>query len=189
MQISGIWQSNLSNHMPKKYMRQSFIALGLDRKKRRNYAPGFVVLTAFLALFSTHFILNQTGLSVAFASFYAAGERPVDPSSIQKIYNRIEQKPDALLQLDGKEVRSVLASPKLVYGDLPVTIWQYRGDACTLDVFFKTDSRDDVDGARVIRYETRNRQTAAVPMDDASCVRRILDDGTSALSLAAQRDL
>jgi hypothetical protein len=44
--------------------------------------------------------------------------------------------PEKMLSVRGQDIKSILREPELIRHESPTTIWQYRTDACVLDVYF-----------------------------------------------------
>jgi hypothetical protein len=64
--------------------------------------------------------------------------------------------------LSATQVRTVLGSPAIRRRDAPAEIWQYRGHACTLDVFLY----DETGGPKVAHTAVRS----ASGVSDRDCV-------------------
>ncbi|MAF98176.1 MAG: hypothetical protein CMH26_06040 [Micavibrio sp.] len=66
-----------------------------------------------------------------------------------------------ILDMTGRDVYELLDQPELVRRDLPTVIWQYRTEACVLDLYFTTDS-ENVEAEPIVHYEVRARQSGHV---------------------------
>lgn len=73
----------------------------------------------------------------------------------------------SVLGLQPRELQKMLGLPKLVRRDAPAEIWQYRSEACVLDVFIYRVAA----GARVKYAEARTIQAEPAKTDD--CVKAI----------------
>lgn len=74
--------------------------------------------------------------------------------------------PSALKGLSPVQVRSVLGKPVFTRRDAPAEIWQYRGRACTLDLFLY-----DENGAQsVAYYAVRSPQ----PVNESQCMGELV---------------
>lgn len=69
--------------------------------------------------------------------------------------------PSRLKGLSPVQITSVLGRPGFTRRDAPAEIWQYRGHACTLDLFLYDDSGSQV----VAHYDMRGVQ----PLDERGC--------------------
>jgi hypothetical protein len=67
--------------------------------------------------------------------------------------------PDALIGREAAEIRRALGPPQLVRRDAPAEIWQYRTQACVLDLFLYEEARE----LRVAYLEARDQEARAVP--------------------------
>lgn len=75
--------------------------------------------------------------------------------------------PPKVLGLKPHDVQELLGMPKLVRRDDPAEVWQYRSDACVLDVFIYPVAT----GAQVRYLEART--VAAEPARTDECVNNI----------------
>ncbi len=81
---------------------------------------------------------------------------------------------DEFMSLNGRDVRAVLNQPELIRRDLPTVVWQYRNDACVLDVYFTTASAKAAK-APVAYYEVRARQKGVADEDvQGICVESLI---------------
>ncbi len=79
----------------------------------------------------------------------------------------------AFLDLNGAQVRAILNQPELVRRDAPTTVWQYRNEACVLDLYFTT--ADKATKAPVAHYEIRARQKDADTQNmHKGCIRDLV---------------
>lgn len=69
--------------------------------------------------------------------------------------------PFRLKGLNSGQLKAVLGKPIFTRRDTPAEIWQYRGRACTLDVFLY----DDKGGQSVAHYAVRSPQ----PVNEKDC--------------------
>ena len=76
--------------------------------------------------------------------------------------------PPKVLGLKPHDVQELLGMPKLVRRDDPAEVWQYRSDACVLDVFLYPEET----GAQQVRY-LEARTVAAEPARTDECVNDI----------------
>ena len=80
--------------------------------------------------------------------------------------------------MNGDDVATRLGAPQFRRRDGQAEIWQYRGSACTLDVFLYTDG-----GNLKVRYvEARGREPgpAVDPKQARDCVSALIDSRLSA---------
>jgi hypothetical protein len=62
---------------------------------------------------------------------------------ISRARKYVEGAPDALTQLTEQEISYLFGAPTVERRDADARIWQYRGDACVLDVYFYKDASRD----------------------------------------------
>ena len=77
---------------------------------------------------------------------------------------------ERLIGLDSDEINDLMGSPGLERNEPPALIWQYRGAACTVDIFMF----DDGAGPTVDTVEVRGAQNA--PVDEKACFTALLRD-------------
>lgn len=86
----------------------------------------------------------------------AAGSLPAieaeDTTQLAAIITAPVTEPGRLKGLSPLQVKAVLGKPMFTRRDAPAEIWQYRGRACTLDVFLYDDST----GQKVAHYAVRS---------------------------------
>lgn len=95
----------------------------------------------------------------------------------------VTEKPEKLLQLVAQDFLVMFREPDLRRHDGALSVWQYRTDACVLDVFL-----DGGDTGSVSHYEIRPRKTAVfdgadgqdVPVDQSQCLKSIFRQQKSA---------
>lgn len=79
--------------------------------------------------------------------------------------------PGDLLGLDGSAVAALLGIPALRRRDPPAELWQYRDEACILDLFLYQDQDG---GAHAVTYfEVRGHSVVKVPAKD--CLRALIE--------------
>lgn len=78
--------------------------------------------------------------------------------------------PDRLKGLSPLQVRAVLGKPMFTRRDAPAEIWQYRGRACTLDLFLY----DDGGHQTVAHVAVRSQQ----PVNDSQCMGELVGRAT-----------
>lgn len=134
----------------------------------------FVVFIAYHSLRPENSGAAQASLGAA--PGVSAGEER-DFSHIRAIKAHIVQDADQLLELSGFEIEQILSVPELVRSDLPTVVWQYRTEACVLDVYF-TASSDDVSKAPVAHYEFRSRdKKGALQVNSRDCLSGMVQGG------------
>lgn len=74
--------------------------------------------------------------------------------------------PSRLKGLSSTQVRSVLGKPVFTRRDAPAEIWQYRGRACTLDVFLYDEGASQT----VAHYAVRSAQ----PVNERDCMGELV---------------
>lgn len=100
------------------------------------------------------------------------------------IQRALNARHDNLYKLQGASVRAAFNEPELVRSDIPTTVWQYRNQACVLDIYFKSDDAD-VTYAPVVHYEVRNRANGddVSPADIDTCLKSMLPASSGAAIL------
>ncbi len=143
------------------------------RKKLLSYTvAGFIIAAVSLS----HQILglSRDGAAVASASSYA-GHRSLSRQEI-RLLKSVSYRPDNLLKVSARDVRALLSEPELVRQDQPTTIWQYRSEACVLDVYFQS-MREDESAAPVAHYEIRARgKDVSGDTAQGSCIRSLVEE-------------
>ncbi len=84
--------------------------------------------------------------------------------------------PSRLKGLSPIQVRSVLGKPVFTRRDAPAEIWQYRGRACTLDLFIY----DENGGQKVAHYAVRSPQQQA-KINESQCLSELVGDNAKAV--------
>lgn len=81
---------------------------------------------------------------------------------------KIDDDPNRLFGLDGHRVAELLGPASFVRRDGPAEVWQYRAEACVLDVYLYKES-----GALAVAHvDLRQRRTATLPA--RRCFRAML---------------
>lgn len=80
--------------------------------------------------------------------------------------------PASLAGLDEGQLSGLLGQPRFKRRDDPAQIWQYRNDACALDVFLYKTGKDGP--FTVLHFETRSRDKK--PVDQKDCFVSLLKD-------------
>jgi hypothetical protein len=75
------------------------------------------------------------------------------------------REPARLKGLSTTQIKTAFGSPAFTRRDAPAEIWQYRGRACTLDLFLY----DDGAGQTVAHYAMRGVQ----PLDERACLMEL----------------
>lgn len=76
--------------------------------------------------------------------------------------------PKALIGKNQTEAEAVLGPPNVVQNAPPATIWQYRVNGCTLDLFFYMDIGSN--SLKALAYDARFAETTANEDAIAQCV-------------------
>ncbi len=74
----------------------------------------------------------------------------------RSMQSKVADTPYLLTRLTGEDVKLILAAPEMDRFDGPTTVWQYRTDACVLDVYFSARNAQ-VDAAQVTHFDIRAR--------------------------------
>ncbi len=160
----------------------------MKRKILSSLMAGGVMLGLFVLI---HGLRQGEGEALA-SSSSVSGKEIADGarySAVQKrgIRRAVMANPDELMSLNGRDVRAVLNQPGLVRRDLPTVVWQYRNEACVLDVYFTTASAKATK-APVAHYEIRARQKGVTDEDVQDvCVQSLVREraGQSFVNLDA----
>lgn len=102
-------------------------------------------------------------------SFGNAESPPADTGSREARLTAPTAKPtlDTLPGMSGNALTALLGAPQFRRRDGQAEIWQYRGSACTLDVFLYADGGD----LRVRYVEARNHGSSADTLRDPAKAR------------------
>jgi len=101
----------------------------------------------------------------------AVASLPVPPRAPD--FSAEERDPSRLLDLGRSDLSSILGKPAFIRRDMSAVVWQYRTEACVLDLFLY-----ELDHAfSVTYYEFRPRRDAALARDD--CFVSLLQRGVS----------
>ncbi len=130
-----------------------------------------IAVTVTITLFSVNYMVRGDD-GFAFAATYSVSDYTIEDAYPQRIRRDISRKvaynPDHVLHLSGRDVYEVLEKPELVRRDLPTVVWQYRTDACVLDIYFVTSSGANVLEEPVEYYEMRSRDGHYANLEGAS---------------------
>ncbi len=97
--------------------------------------------------------------------------------------------PEKLRMLLGQDIHLVMVKPDLERKDAMMSMWQFRSEACVLDVYFQ--SAEDWQFAPVMHYEMRERQKALFVNsnsrqsdieDNKACLRSLMKNITPPLA-------
>jgi hypothetical protein len=80
----------------------------------------------------------------------------------------INDDPQQLMGIEPGALGTILGEPELIRHEAPAEIWQYRNDACVLDVFLY-----DTAGRREVTY-IEARDGTAQRMDIRACLHTLL---------------
>ncbi|MBO6563049.1 MAG: hypothetical protein JJ959_21065 [Nisaea sp.] len=88
-------------------------------------------------------------------------------------FSAAERDPSRLLDLRRRDLSAILGEPAFVRRDMSAEVWQYRTEACVLDLFlYEIDQ-----SLAVTYYEFRSRQDQEVARDE--CFVTLLRQGIS----------
>ncbi len=120
----------------------------------------FVACAIVMALFSLHQHWKpEKGRAFASMGMKASAimeGQSVSTSRKRTLRQAVSLDPDNFLDVSGLEILSLLNQPEMVRTDSPTTIWQYRNEACVLDLYFTTQEETALE-APVVHYEIRSR--------------------------------
>lgn len=120
------------------------------------------------------FITHIDGDGTAQASLGAMGAPfgEARQASRKSLAKDISLHPEKMLSVRGQDIKSILREPELIRHESPTTIWQYRTDACVLDVYFAGET--DALLLPVAHYEIRARGKDASDAEiQETCVREL----------------
>lgn len=135
-----------------------------------------VAVTVFVA-YQSFFGAEHSQAYASLSTDEVPGDRMINykPARKRVLRSRLRDDVDHILELKGHDIAQLFDAPELVRRDLPTTIWQYRNDACVMDVYFTVGQSGDVARSDVVHYELRGRDTRAEkPLDVSSCVGDLL---------------
>ena len=142
---------------------------------RRKLLRLLIIICAVMTSAAVHrFITRMDGDGTAQASLGAMGAPfgEARNASRKGLAKDISLHPEKMLTVRGQDIKSILREPELIRHESPTTIWQYRTDACVLDVYFAGET--DALLLPVAHYEIRARAKGVSDEDVAvSCVREL----------------
>ncbi len=102
------------------------------------------------------------------------GDAPIETASVTPapVPGSRPSVPVSLAGLDEGQLSGLLGPPRFKRRDDPAQIWQYRNDACALDVFLYKTGKDGP--FTVLHVETRGRDKKPVAHQD--CLAALLKD-------------
>ncbi len=108
---------------------------------------------------------------------------PEDPASVASLpqpasprapaFSEEERDPSRLLDLRRHDLSTILGKPAFIRRDMSAVVWQYRTDACVLDLFLYEFNQD----LAVTYYEFRPRRDRVLVRDE--CFVDLLQHGIS----------
>ena len=126
---------------------------------RQNLLSFSIACCVIMALaFVTHFVRDEErGVAQASIGSEEGDAGHYSASKKRALRSKILDNPNALVDLKGEDIRHILQAPELVRSEFPTVIWQYRTEACVLDLYF-TAKDHTISAAPVVHYEMRPRQ-------------------------------
>ncbi len=117
---------------------------------------------------------DKTGGAAVAAASVPIGNLEQDSRTYRKdLLKKVVYHPDTVLKLRGSDVRNIFHEPELVREDRPTMVWQYRTQACVLDVYFLT-SKKAPDFSPVAHYEIRAREKGVEDKEvQQDCLRNL----------------
>lgn len=118
-----------------------------------------LIMAGFLLV--NHLMRGENrGQAQASAALHAIDGQEIDIKNHKKdMLRRVSASPDTLLEMNAQHIRSLFDEPGLVRHESPITIWQYRSEACVLDLYFKGKAKDTF--KPIVHYEIRARAKGA----------------------------
>lgn len=114
----------------------------------KKVSAGFIALLCIWGAFTaTRMIVHSeavasTGAMSPKKSLFAALEKR---RYVSDLYDLVGTDPENLKQLLASDLEQMFNKPELKRREGNVTIWQYRSDACVLDVYFRGDDETPLD--------------------------------------------
>lgn len=186
----AVLTQGVTREMRKAWQQAARRGIGQLRRNARRALFALVVMSLFLAgscrlpersaFFSPagHADSERYSASVRAQLFSDWGAQSGSPAEgfLANARAFVSARPDVLADLTAREVSYLFGTPALVRKEGQATIWQYRGNECTLNVYFDGD-QGSVAQARVLGFDVWARnpvvRAGAVEVnqyDDADCV-------------------
>lgn len=148
----------------------------LNSKKIHFLIACIVAMAAFIA-YQNFYGVDHNQAYASLSADNGLDKRLVNYKPAQKrlLSARLRDDVENILDLNGHDIAQIFDAPELVRRELPTTIWQYRNDACVMDVYFTVGRKADVSRASVAHFEVRARDTRAKTDVKASdCVQDLV---------------
>lgn len=146
---------------------------------RKELLSFLIACAVALAVFTAYhaFTRGQTG-GAAFAAIGSGFDESIKGQKYSRSEKRalsrsISYNPEHILKMTGQDIRAALHEPGLIRREAPTIIWQYRSEACVLDIYFSTPQQD-AGLATVVHYELRGRGQDGAEAGK-TCVKDIID--------------
>lgn len=132
-----------------------------------------VVRALTLLLYIPAFLLGL-GLTLSFTQrHFSAAAQAAGPillaalpsnGNASVLERRVRGNTNALMGMTTADITAMLDAPPLRRAEGPVEVWQYRTEACVLDLYLKTENKT----ATVVHYEFRVRDKAVLGQEQAA---------------------
>jgi len=141
---------------------------------KHNFLQLFLSTIVFLLIAGVSIYMSRTGhFQSADASVFSVQGASVVVPDRRNSQHFLRDNPDALLQMSLHDIVQNLHEPELVRSEGAVTLFQYRSDACVLDLYFEGHGVD-LHQASVMYYEARPREEGDRNAPLAPCVADLL---------------
>lgn len=147
---------------------------------RKDLLSFLIACGVAIAVFAAFQAFNRSGDGAAHAAIDSSGDEVQNNQKYSRAGRKdmrrsISYNPDLLLNLTGQDIRAVLQEPSLIRREEPTVIWQFRSEACVLDLYFTTTHKDAAD-AKVVYYEVRGREQNGDEKTGNACMKDIVDE-------------
>ena len=92
-----------------------------------------------------------------------------------KIRNILKADQSYFYDLSNIDVQNVFDAPDFTRFDAPISVWQYRSDICTVDIYFESFSPDSAETLPVSYFEIRHSEKDILNDADqsAACIKSL----------------
>lgn len=146
----------------------------------KKISAGLLALLCIWGAFTaTRMVVNSeavasTGAMSSKKSLFAALERR---RYVSDLYDLVGSDPENLKQLISTDFEKMFSAPELKRREGNLTVWQYRSDACVLDLYFKGDDDTPLDYVmrpRHVAYFVGGEEDSNAALSDAECIETII---------------
>jgi hypothetical protein len=142
---------------------------------RRKLLSFIIIFSAVVTAIAVHrgiTRLDGDGTAQASLGAMSAPVGEARSAARRSLAKDISLHPERMLDIRGQDIKAVLREPELIRQESPTTIWQYRTEACVLDIYFSGNT--DPLLLPVAHYEIRARGKGVEDAKVAdTCVREL----------------